>query len=176
MPDDIRLTQWSDDVEHTVGLRRLLPWDRLSDVCDRTFPALSRALEDAGVRITGPPYARYRDSSDERFDVELGFPVEEAVAPGRITVAVPVGGSLETGGLPRGRAVEAVHVGPHGTLPLTYAHMEEWARARGLEPSDQLWEYYEIGPDTDPDPRTWRTRVFMPVRASVHETCERDTR
>ncbi|UKJ64140.1 hypothetical protein H1Q78_01250 [Cellulosimicrobium cellulans] len=62
--------------------------------------------------------------------------------------------------------VEALHVGAHDALALTYARMDEWARARDLRPLDELWDLYETGRGSDPDPATWRTRVIMGVTSS----------
>jgi hypothetical protein len=35
--------------------------------------------------------------------------------------------------------------------------------AEGLVPGEEMWEEYLSGPDTHPDPGTWRTRVVVPV-------------
>lgn len=32
-----------------------------------------------------------------------------------------------------------------------------------VTPATVMWEEYLTGPDTDPDPSTWRTRIVYPI-------------
>jgi hypothetical protein len=36
--------------------------------------------------------------------------------------------------------------------------------AQGLEPAQDLWEVYVIGPEAGADPGAWRTELYRPVR------------
>lgn len=150
--EDIRIIDLP--AQATAGVRRQVRMDELSSVFDRTFQQVAAALMEAGVSPAGAPYARYRGMPAETVDVEIGFPVAEAfVASGELVVDA----------LPAVRAVESVHVGSYDTLADAYGRMEAFVKEKGLTTLDQSWEMYEAGPESDPDPATWRTRIVFPL-------------
>jgi effector-binding domain-containing protein len=128
--------------------------DALGEYFAATFERVAGVLQSAGVATAGPPFARYRGHPGDHTDVETGFPVSAGTAP------VP---GLVMGALPAGRAVEVVHVGDYAHLPDTYALIDAWAADHGVAIRDEMWEVYESGPASDPDPATWRTRIVCPV-------------
>lgn len=145
------------DVEEqpTVGMRRRVPVADLPEFFDEVFNAVAAAVTRAGAHLAGAPYARYRGMPTDIVDVEAGFPLTE-----------PYGGAdpeLVAGSLPAARAIEAVHQGGYETLRATYAQVEAWATEHRLQPLEEVWERYESGPSSDPDPATWRTRIVWPV-------------
>jgi effector-binding domain-containing protein len=140
--------------QHTVGIRRTVRMDALVEFFDSVYGQVFAAMQEAGVAPTGAPFARYRGEIGETADIEGGFPVAEPF---------PASGELVAGSLPAGRAVEAVHVGPYDTLVATYAELEGWLADQGLRAGSELWEVYDSGPASDPDPATWRTRLVQPV-------------
>lgn len=137
----------------TAGIRRQVRTTELPAFFDDAFHEVFDALREAGVAPAGAPYARYRGPVGETVDVEAGFPVLEAFS----------GGEIAGGALPAGRAVEAVHTGSYDALHETYEAIETWLGEKGLTASAEMWEIYESGPESDPDPATWRTRVVWPV-------------
>jgi effector-binding domain-containing protein len=145
-----------DETERpTAGLREEVPMAGLTDFFGRAFTQVARVLQAQGQGPAGPAFALYRGRPGPTVDVEAGFPVA-----GPLDLHEPV----VAGRLPAGRCVEAVHEGSYDALEQTYVALEHWMDERGLEPSDEMWEEYLSGPDSDPDPSTWRTRVVWPVR------------
>lgn len=146
------------DVEEqpTVGVRRVVRVTELAAFFDTVFTELIDRLRQAGVQPVGAPFARYRGMPTDVVDIEAGFPVTESF---------PASGDLVAGALPAARAIEAVHVGPYDQLRETYARIEAWAAEHHLEPIGDMWERYESGPASHPDPATWRTRILWPVSA-----------
>lgn len=144
------------DVEEqpTVGLRREVRTEALADFLTTAFTTVMEALSDAGGQPDGAPFALFRGTPSDVVDVEAGFPV---AAP----ITLP--GEFASGTLPAARAVEAVHMGSYETLPQTYAEIEGYIAEHDLRPLGDMWERYESGPDSDPDPANWRTRVLWPV-------------
>lgn len=145
------------DVEEqpTVGIRRRVPVSELPTFFAEVFDAVAASVERAGSRIAGAPYALYRGAPTDTVDVEAGFPLTE-----------PYRGEdseLVTGVLPAAHAIEAVHQGDYESLHRTYAEVEAWAVEHHLHPQEEMWERYEAGPSSDPDPATWRTRIVWPV-------------
>lgn len=159
--DEIRLI---DRLEQpTVGIRRVVRWDDLPDAVGDGVHAVATALERAGAAPAGAPFARYRGRMADGVDVEVGFPVVAPMSAGELVVDLPPGSELVVDGLPAVRAAEVVHTGAYDGLAETYRRVETWVAEHHLEMLDQSWELYEAGPESDPDPGTWRTRVVMPV-------------
>jgi hypothetical protein len=38
-------------------------------------------------------------------------------------------------------------------------------QSKGLKTADDLWELYSVGPQSSPDPATWRTELNKPLRS-----------
>lgn len=138
----------------TVGVRRQVRMDALPAFFDEVFESVAAQVEQAGARIAGAPFARYRGVPTDVADIEAGFPLTEPYTGG---------GDLVTDVLPAARAIEAVHQGGYETLARTYEQIERWAEEHGVRTQDDMWELYEAGPASDPDPETWRTRIVWPV-------------
>jgi effector-binding domain-containing protein len=138
-------------VRATLAVPEIGPWFGAS------VGRLVALLAARGVAIVGPPFARYHvtDPGAERFDVEAGFPV-----------AAPLDGDGDVAAstLPAGPLATTVHLGPYEELPAAYRALTAWIDEQGGVPAGDLWEVYESDPQAQPDPATWRTRVFQPFR------------
>lgn len=139
---------------HTAGIRRTVPLSALTDFFSEAFTKTMSALDEQGVAPIGPPFGKYYGSPGATVDVEAGFPV-----------AAPIdrAGEVAPGSLPRGRVLEAEHLGPYDELQRTYAVLQQRFVDDGLIPGDVMWESYLSDPGTDPDPAHWRTLVSWPV-------------
>lgn len=149
---EIHLT---DIVEQPVAaVRDRVRTDQIQDAFGPALEKVFATLSEGGHQLAGAPYTRYRGMPGDTIDVEIGFPV-----------ASPFAGSGDVVGetLPSGRAVEALHVGDYDSLRTTYEEVERWMREHHLTPAEQMWEIYEAGPGSDPDPSTWRTRIVWPI-------------
>ena len=47
----------------------------------------------------------------------------------------------------------------------TYSRMQTWMGDHGYDPSPGMWEVFLTDPETEPDPRRWRTRIVWPVKS-----------
>ncbi|MFP3712598.1 GyrI-like domain-containing protein [Puerhibacterium sp. TATVAM-FAB25] len=146
-----------------VGVRQVVRRDQLPAVVGRTVPIVAAALQRLGASPAGPPYARYRGAFGDTVDVEVGFPVVDALPGEALELKQVAEGEVVVEPLPAVRAAEAVHVGAYEGLEGAYDRLAAWLGRHGLEPLDQSWEFYESGPSSDPDPAAWRTRLVMPV-------------
>lgn len=41
----------------------------------------------------------------------------------------------------------------------------DWIAASGHTPAEDLWERYAAGPESSPDPATWRTELIRPLKS-----------
>ena len=116
------------------------------------------ALDQAGVRPAGPPFARYFSMSPDGLDVAAGFPVAEPFLGS---------GVVHPGELPAGPAAVTTHVGGFGGLEAAWGglrrRVDELGRRRGQDP----WEVYFVGPGSGVDEAAWRTELIWPLEPEL---------
>ena len=133
----------------TLPIADIGPW------LGQAFKEVATYLERKGAGPVGGPFARYHPTTDDRFEVEAGFPA-----------STPTGGEgeVEPSDLPGGPAAVTVHVGPYDAMEPAYTALRAWVREQGGEPEGDPWEVYLTDPGINPDPATWRTEVVQPYR------------
>ncbi|WEO76299.1 GyrI-like domain-containing protein [Cryobacterium sp. SO2] len=137
-----------------LGVHEVVKMADLTDYFGRAFEASAAALARQGLAPAGPPLALYHGMPTDTVDVTAGFPVA-ATAQATEGVAVTT--------LPDGPAVATVYVGPYNGMTRTYDEIAAWLQAEKLTPRPDMWEEYLSGPDTDPNPATWQTRIVFPL-------------
>jgi AraC family transcriptional regulator len=140
-----------------IGVHEVVAMGELSEFFGRAFHAAASGMARHGLEPGGPAVALYAGAVTDEVDVTAGF-----LAPDPQRHYGHDGGLTEVA-LPEGPAVVTVHVGPYDALAATYRELEQWMDAHGLVPRDVMWEEYLDGPDTEPDPARWRTRIVYPV-------------
>ncbi len=58
---------------------------------------------------------------------------------------------------------ETVYHGPYEGLGPAWAEFDAWIAAERHAPASDLWECYVAGPESNPDPATWRTELNRPL-------------
>jgi len=138
----------------TAVVRASVVASDLSAFFGRAFSQVAAAVADQGRELVGEPFSFYPGAPTDVVEVAAGF---------RVTAEVERSGDVVPMELPGGRAVTTVHVGPYDAMDKTYHRMHVWMSTQGLTPAGHMWEVYLSGPDTRPDPSTWRTQVIWPV-------------
>ena len=107
------------------------------------------------LQVAGPPFVRYLTRTDALIEYEAGLPV---LRPGDGTeLIVPTS-------LPAGPAAATIHMGPYQGLPAAHAALETWRAARQRTASGPGWEVFLTNPLQEPEPKNWRTKVFLPLQ------------
>ncbi len=150
----MELSRVTTEPRTVLAVRERVPFAELTDFFGRAFERAAAALGEAKSFPSGPPVAVYYGDPTDTVDVAAGFPFVGSITP-------PDGTTLVE--LPGGPAVEAIHVGPYDELEKTYTTVAEWMQQEHVTPSSVMWEEYLAGPDSDPDPSTWRTRIVYPI-------------
>ena len=125
------------------------------------IPPLIGWLAEHGAAPAGPPFLRYNVIDMEReLQLEAGVPVAAMVA---------AEGRVESGELPGGRYVTAIHTGPYDQLVTAVRDLLDWAAGQGLtwdkqeSPDGEHWgcrlEAYPVNPAEQPDPAKWETEL-----------------
>ncbi len=117
---------------------------------------LMAVLQAQGVTPTGAVFARHYKITDETFDFDVGVGVDKPVAAsGRVT----------PGELPAAKVARTIYSGPYEGLPAGWGEFTAWLKAHGHEQAGDLWEVYNVGPQSTPDPAQWRTELNRPLKA-----------
>jgi effector-binding domain-containing protein len=112
-------------------------------------------LAEQGVSPAGPWFTHHFRIEPARWHFEIGVPVARPVAPA---------GAVEWRSVPAQRAARAVLRGGYAGLAEAWEKLDGWAAAQGLEPAEDLWEVYAVGPEAGPEASAWRTELYRPVR------------
>lgn len=139
----------------TIGVRASVRGDEMQTFFKESYARLFEVIGDYHLEVTGEPFGRYRGAPGEVMDIEAGVPVAKHPRDGHVDGVV-------RGRLLSADCVEAIHIGSYDTLTDTYASMVLWMHARGLNPLDDMWEFYLTDPNLEPDPSKWRTKVVWP--------------
>ena len=137
-----------------LGVHERVKMADLTEYFARAFDMSAAALAEQGLAPAGPPLALYHGMPTDTVDVTAGFPVAGAA---RGTAAVVV---TE---LPAGDAITSIYTGPYDGMTRTYDQIASWLKEQDLTTGADMWEEYLTGPDTDPDPATWQTRIVFPL-------------
>ena len=135
-------------------VRVTVPRSAIRDVMGPSYQELLAGVAAQGVVPTGPWFTHHLSMTPEVFDFELGVPV---AAP--ITAA----GRIEPGLAPVATVARAVYHGPFEGLAAAWPQLDAWIVAAGHTPAADLWECYVAGPESSPDPATWRTELTRPL-------------
>ncbi|MGD9710589.1 MAG: GyrI-like domain-containing protein [Thermomicrobiales bacterium] len=125
----------------------------LPRIFGEAFAELGAYLGEAGVAPTGRPFAAYHNMDMEDLDLEIGFPVAASL-PGR--------GRIQSGSVPGGQWITAVHIGPYDQMTRVYDRLLQEIQAKGLVPTGVAYEFYDSPPDTPPEQT--RTEVGFPLK------------
>ena len=117
-PDMANLSETVTAVIHGV-----VPMAEIADFFDRSFSELASVLERQDIAATGPAFARYVGPPGQTADLEVGFPVHEAVTPE---------GQVHPSSLPAGRVARLLHAGGYGQLGESWGRLGAWIADQGL--------------------------------------------
>ncbi|MFE3293547.1 GyrI-like domain-containing protein [Rhodococcus sp. NPDC059234] len=132
----------------------------LAGLFDTGFQALGAAIAAGELTPTGPAVAIYRGDPATTFDLEIGFPVAQAIAaPIAVDGAVVVGSQL-----PAGPAATLSHLGAYDGLPTAWEKLMTAVQAGGATLRDgTMVEVYVTQPSPEADPATMRTDLIVPT-------------
>ncbi len=133
----------------TLTVAEIGPW------LGKAYGAIATLLAARQAGPAGPPFARYHELGEGRFEVEAGFPA---------TRPIEGNGVAQPSELPGGQVAVTVHTGPYDQMEPAYQALASWVGQHGGELAGDPWEVYFSDPSTEPDPATWRTQVVQPYR------------
>lgn len=154
MPTEIKIVHVPK--RHYVGVRQHVKPTEIGPFCAEVLPRVSGWLVDKGLQREGMPITVYQSQNLKRGEFEMQ-------PSGFVAEAVEGEGDITAGATAAGDAAHAIHAGPYDTLGETWEAMWEWIAAQGRTVSQPAWEVYVTDPGHDPDPKHWRTEIFIPL-------------
>ena len=131
-----------------------IPRGEMPKVMGPAIVEILTALAAQGLAPAGPMFAHHLRMSADRFEFEVGFPVNGTVSPAdRVVPSV----------IPAARVAQTVYQGGYEGLASAWGEFEGWIAANGHTSAPDLWERYVAGPESSPDPATWRTEFNRPL-------------
>ncbi len=94
------------------------------------------ALDAAGVKVAGRPLTRFVKTSDEKFNYEIGYPIEAPTSQPKLPPDIKLGAT------PSGVAVRFTHHGAYDDIDGTYEAITVDLDAKGIEVNDAFLEEY----------------------------------
>ena len=152
MLDQPRIVQ--TNAQPAAVIRLTIPRVEIRNVMGPGIAELMAAVAAQGIGPAGPVFSHHLRMDPGTFDFEIGVPVTGPVSPA---------GRVKAGQLPAARVARTVYHGPYEGLGPAWAEFGDWLAAEGHTPAPDLWECYVAGPESDPDPATWRTELNRPL-------------
>jgi len=116
---------------------------------------LMSTLAAEGIPPAGPWFTNHKRRPTDTFDFEIGVPIDTPVKPI---------GRVKPSQLPATKVARTVYQGPYEGLGAAWGEFEAWMKKEGLKPAENLWECYEVGPETGPDSSKYRTELNRPLQ------------
>ncbi len=156
MIDQPQITQTKDQPIAVIHIT--VPRSEIRKVMGPGLRELLDGIAAQGVAPTGPWFTHHLRMDPEIFDFEIGVPVWEPVrASGRIQPAR----------CPAMRVARTIYRGPYEGLGAAWGEFDAWIAAHGHTGAGDLWECYAAGPESSPDPASYRTELTRPLLDAV---------
>lgn len=152
MIDTPHITQTA--AQQTAIIRLTVPRDEIQNVMGPGLSELMAAIAAQGIAPAGPWFTHHLRMDPDTFDFEIGVPV---------TAPVTAAGRMKAGQLPATKVARTIFHGNYEGLGAAWGEFDAWIAAQGHTPGADLWECYVAGPESNPDPATWRTELNRPL-------------
>jgi effector-binding domain-containing protein len=152
MIDTPHITQSA--AQRTAIIRLTIPREEIRNVMGPGIRELMATVAAQGIAPLGPVFSHHLRMDPEIFDFEIGVPVTEPVSPA---------GRVNPGQLRATALARTVYHGAYEGLGAAWGQFHAWIAANGHTPGPDLWECYVAGPESNPDPASWRTELNRPL-------------
>jgi effector-binding domain-containing protein len=142
------------DAQLTAVIHVTIPREQIREVMGPGITELMQAVASQGIEPSGAWFTHHLRMDPKVFDFEICVPVATPVA---------AAGRVRPGQLPAAKVARTVYRGPYEGLGSAWGEFISWIKANGHETRADLWECYVTGPETSPDPSTWRTELNQPL-------------
>jgi len=142
------------EAQLTAVIRLTIPRSEIRKVMGPAMGEVMAAVAAQGIAPAGPMFSYHFRIDPDTFDFEVGVPVKKPVSPA---------GRVKPGELRAAKVARTVYHGSYEGLGAAWGEFGAWIAAQKLTPTENLWECYLAGPESSPDPATWRTELSRPL-------------
>ena len=139
----------------TLVVRTRTSVHNLPSALGQAYGAVASYLGGLGQAPAGPPFSAYYNADMEDLDVEIGFPVAQAL-PGD-------GATVQAGRMQGGTVAMCLHVGPYSRIGTAYEALTAWMAENRYEVAGPAYEIYLNDPGETPHSEL-QTQVVFQVR------------
>jgi effector-binding domain-containing protein len=140
---------WFLSIRDTINPREM------NNVHGKIYAEINQYLSSLEIVNEEPPIVIYYSFFDTICDIEVGIPVQDTTLNGGDRIAMNKIASTNV--------VTATHYGAYDRLPETYFGINEWMRKNKVRVTGPSWEVYLIDPAIEPDPKKWKTAIYIPI-------------
>ena len=140
--------------EQAAVIRLTIPRSEMMKQFGPAVSELMSTLAAQGIAPVGAVFAHHLTMSADTFDFELGVRTASPVKPA---------GRVQASELPAAKVARTVYSGPYEGLPPAWGDFTSWIKTNGHRQAEDLWEVYAVGPQSSPDPASWRTELNRPL-------------
>lgn len=148
-PQIVKTTAHTTAVIHVV-----VPRDEIQLVMGPGIGELMSTIATQGISPVGPWFTHHCRRPTDTFDFEISVPVSRPVtAEGRVKPSQ----------WPEMTVAQTIYSGPYDGLAEAWGEFRDWIDSNGHKAGNELWERYLVGPESSPDPASWRTELNWPL-------------
>lgn len=142
----------------TAKVHLTVPAGEIRSLMGPALAEVRSAVAAQGIPVTGPWFTHHLTAPGHTWNFEICVPVASPIVSS---------GRVEPGHWPAMEVARAVYSGPYEKLSQAWGQFDAWIQQQlagnGHTPASDLWERYLVGPDSNPDPATWRTELNRPL-------------
>jgi len=142
------------DEQPTAVIHLTVPCAEISQVMGPAIAEILAAMAAQGIAPVGPCFSYHWKRPTDTFDFEVGFPIDRPIA---------AAGRVKMSRLPAAKVVRTLYRGGYEGLGAAWGEFLKWIEDAGLDAQASLWECYQSGPESSPDPATWCTELNRPL-------------
>ncbi len=130
--------------------------ENLSGALGQAYGAIMQVLGQQGQQPSGPPFVAYYNEDMKDLDIEIGFPVAQAL---------PGSGKVQAGQIAGGKFASVLYVGPYADCGPAYEALAQWLKEHGQAACGAYYEWYLNDPASTA-PAALQTQIMCPVKAA----------
>lgn len=116
------------------------------------FKKIMKYLNKNEIQTIGPPVAIYRNFSETKGQVEVGFPIREQIPPK---------GNIKNSQCPSGKVAFLLYTGGYDKISFAYDAIQDWIKKNSFDYTNIWWEAYLTDPHQEPDQNKWKTEIYL---------------
>lgn len=162
---DHQLVELAPEPTLAVRIRKPMSEVDISAWFDTHLPQIYDEISERGLKVAGPPFARYHEFGPERADVEIGVPLVDAPAEKHRSEEA-ASEQIAISELPGGLVAKVVHHGPYQTLGDAYGPFHDWIHSQAHDEGAGPWESYIRESGAEPAPDDLATEIYWPTASA----------